>query len=90
MTLGVGVFLLLVGAILAFAVTGDVNGLDLQAVGWIGMLVGVIAIALSLTVARQRWNTSHTEVVERRDVGGVVPPATSARTTTDYRSAPPL
>lgn len=81
MGLGVGVFLLLIGAILAFAVTGSVSGLDLQAVGWISMAVGLVAIALSLLIARQRTNTSHTEVVERRDYG---------TTPTDYGTSPRL
>ncbi|MFN8074537.1 MAG: DUF6458 family protein [Kineosporiaceae bacterium] len=81
MGLGVGVFLLLIGAILAFAVTGDVSGLDINAVGWISMLVGLVAIGLSLMLARQRANTSHTEVVERRDYGS---------TPTDYGTTPRL
>ena len=34
-----------------------------------------LAIVLSLVLTRQRTNTSHTEVLERRDIGGT-PPST--------------
>jgi hypothetical protein len=34
------------------------------------MVAGALAILLSLVLAQQRANTSHTEVVERRDLGG--------------------
>jgi hypothetical protein len=73
MALGSGIFLLVVGAILAFAVQTDVSGVDLQVIGWICMGAGGLAILLSLALSTQRANTSHTAVVERRDVGE--PPA---------------
>jgi hypothetical protein len=69
MALGTGIFLLVVGAILAFAVRTDLSGLDLQVVGWICMGAGGLAILLSLVLNDRRANTTHTEVVERRDVG---------------------
>ena len=69
MALGTGIFLLVVGAILAFAVRTDLSGLDLQVVGWICMGAGGLAILLSLVLNTQRANTTHTEVVERRDTG---------------------
>ena len=40
MGIGVSIFLLAVGAILAFAVNASVNGLDLQVVGFILMAAG--------------------------------------------------
>jgi Na+/proline symporter len=71
--LGSGIFLVVVGAILAFAVDVKLSGLDLQVVGWICMIAGAFAIVLSLVMNAQRANTSHTEVVERRDVGNPPP-----------------
>lgn len=73
MALGSGIFLVVVGAILAFAVDVTLSGLDLQVVGWICMAAGALAIVLSLVTNTQRANTSHTEVVERRDVGNPPP-----------------
>ena len=46
MGIGVSIFLLAVGAILTFATNIEVSGLDLDAVGVILMLAGVVGIAL--------------------------------------------
>ena len=48
MSIGVSVFLIAVGAILAFAVTETVRGIDLIVVGWILMGVGGLGLVLSL------------------------------------------
>ena len=48
MTLGVSIFLLAVGGILAFAVTETVRGVDLIVVGWILMGVGALGLLMSL------------------------------------------
>jgi uncharacterized protein DUF6458 len=48
MGLGVSLFLIAVGAVLAFAVNTTVSGLDIVAVGWILMLVGGLGAVLSL------------------------------------------
>lgn len=74
MYIGGGITLLVVGAILAFGVKDKVDALDLTAIGYIGMAAGVLAIILSFILQQQRTNTSHTEVVERRDLGGPTPP----------------
>ncbi|MBT0768367.1 hypothetical protein KIH74_05495 [Kineosporia sp. J2-2] len=73
MYIGGGIALLVVGGILSFGVRDRVSDLDLTAIGWILMAGGVLAIVLSLVLNRQRTNTSHTEVVERRNTGN--PPA---------------
>jgi hypothetical protein len=44
----VGVILIAVGAILVWGVTGEANGVDVDAVGWILMIVGGIAALISL------------------------------------------
>jgi hypothetical protein len=46
MGLGVGIFLTAIGAILAFAVSATVSGVDVHAVGWILMIVGIAGIVL--------------------------------------------
>jgi hypothetical protein len=46
--LGGSLFLIAVGAILHFAVTADLAGIDIQVVGTILMIVGLVALAFSL------------------------------------------
>jgi Domain of unknown function (DUF6458) len=53
MGLGVGIFLIAVGAILTFAVTTSANGVDIDTVGWILMAVGFAGVLLSLIF----WST---------------------------------
>jgi hypothetical protein len=50
MGIGVSVFLLAIGAILAFAVDLSVSGLDLAAVGVILMIVGAIGLVTSMLI----------------------------------------
>jgi hypothetical protein len=55
-TLGTSLFLIAVGAILKFAVTAHVEGVNIQTVGVILMIVGVVGLVLSLYIyARSRW-----------------------------------
>ena len=48
MGIGVGILLIAVGAILTFAVHATVNGINIQTVGVILMIVGIIGFFLSL------------------------------------------
>jgi hypothetical protein len=48
MGLGVGIFLLAVGAVLAFAIHVTTNGVDLHTIGYILMGIGALGIVLSL------------------------------------------
>jgi hypothetical protein len=48
MPLGTSIFLIAVGAILRYAVTATVEGIDLQTVGLILMIVGIIGLLLSI------------------------------------------
>lgn len=48
MTLGTSLFLIAVGAILRYAVTATVSGIDLQTVGLVLIIVGVVGLVLSL------------------------------------------
>ena len=65
MALGGGIFLIVVGAILAFAVKDSWDAIDLTMVGYICLAVGVLAIIVSLVVNAQNRNTKHTEVVDQ-------------------------
>src|SRR5207248_2240710 len=53
MGLGVGIFLVAVGAILAFAVHATTSAVNVHTVGWILMAVGLVSILLSLLF----WST---------------------------------
>jgi Domain of unknown function (DUF6458) len=71
MGFGTSIFLIAVGAILAFAVNTTVQGLDLVVVGWILMGVGALGIVLSLAFW-ESWGgfgtgRRRTTVVETRD-----------------------
>ena len=48
MTIGTSIVLIAVGAILKYAVTLHVSGIDLKTVGTILMLVGILGLILSL------------------------------------------
>jgi Flp pilus assembly protein protease CpaA len=69
MTIGMSLFLIAVGAILKFAVTAGVEGVDLQTVGVILMVVGVVGLCIGLYLyVRAR------EVPPDRVPPGSVPP----------------
>jgi hypothetical protein len=67
MTIGASVFLLAVGAILTFALDKTVSGIDLDVVGIILMLAGVLGIILELVLfaPRRREVVGRTTSVER-------------------------
>lgn len=48
MTIGGSLFLIAIGAILKFAITDDVSGVDVQTIGVILMVVGVVGLLLGL------------------------------------------
>ncbi len=63
MRIGASLVLIALGAILKFAVTKRVNGVDLATVGVILMIVGAagLVLALVLTFARRRTDVVHRE-----------------------------
>ncbi len=50
MYIGLGIFLLVVGAIMSFAVRDSISAIDLTMVGYICMGAGALAILLSLVM----------------------------------------
>jgi hypothetical protein len=66
MGIGVSIFLIAVGAILAFAVEYDINGLDIAVVGFILMIVGLIGLIMTAFIFGPRRTAGRGEVVEER------------------------
>lgn len=62
MTIGGSIGLIILGAILAFAVSVEVSGLDLNIVGMIMMVGGVVGLIFGLTLRQRR--TSAPRVVK--------------------------
>ena len=68
MGLGVSLILIAVGAILAFAVNADVSGLEVETIGWILLVVGIVGGLLSLMFWSSWGGFSRRETVVREDV----------------------
>lgn len=67
--IGLGVFLIVIGAILSFTrLDNDLLKINLDVVGYILMAGGVLALVFGTIQNRQRANTSHRSVVERRTI----------------------
>jgi hypothetical protein len=66
--IGASIFLLALGAILAFAVDVSVGWLDLDVVGWILMIVGALGLIMTALI----WGNRRTRTVagERTTVAG--------------------
>ena len=79
MTLGVSLLLVAVGAILVWGVTGEAQGIDVDAVGVILMVVGVLGFVLSLVF----WDTWGRGPIGRRRVTYVEGDAPVRRTTVE-------
>jgi hypothetical protein len=58
MRIGSALFLIALGAILKWAVTGHVRGIDLHAVGVILMVIGIIGLVLELFLWTNRRRTT--------------------------------
>ena len=50
MGIGTSIFLIAMGAILRYAVTAEVPGVEIQTVGLILMIVGILGLAISLAM----------------------------------------
>lgn len=65
MGIGLGIVLLLVGLVLAFDVVSipriDALNVEWSTLGWILIIVGVLAIVLALVMNKQRTRTTHVE-----------------------------
>lgn len=97
MTLGVSLLLVAVGAILIWGVTGEASGIDVDAIGVILIVVGILGFILSL-VFWDRWGAGMPWARRVRYVEGAPARrtvATPARTTVveeeveEYPGGPP-
>lgn len=64
MGIGASVFLIAIGAILAFAVDLSVSGLDLSTIGVILMVAGAIGLVVTMLTFGGGWGGRRTTVVE--------------------------
>jgi uncharacterized membrane protein len=67
MGIGVSVFLIAVGAILTFALEREAEGINLDTVGIILMIVGVIGLLFTLFVLNSPTRREDRTVVRERD-----------------------
>ena len=76
MTIGGSILLIVVGAILRYAINWSPNYVDVRLVGLILMIAGVagLIIALTLLFMRRRGSRPSTEVYEERRYGGPTRP----------------
>lgn len=58
MGIGLGVFLAVIGAILHFGVTADVEGINLDVIGTILIIAGVAVVVLTLLYPLARQGTT--------------------------------
>lgn len=66
MTIGGSIVLIVIGAILAFAVEYDLPGLSIDVIGIILMVAGVVGLIVGLVLSQRSRTTSR--VVDERDV----------------------
>lgn len=68
MTIGAGIFITAVGAILRYAVSDSIDGVDLQTIGLILMVAGIVGLVLGLFLEFNARGRRVERVVEREDV----------------------
>jgi hypothetical protein len=61
MSIGLGIFLFVVGAVLAFALNLTVDWIDLQLVGYICMVAGVVIAIIGIALLLRRRRSVSTE-----------------------------
>lgn len=78
MSIGLGIFLIAVGAILTFAVNVAVDVVNLDLIGWILMAAGLVVVIIGLVLMTRKRRTVATSRVD-------VDPATGSRVRTAER-----
>lgn len=66
MTIGTSIVLIAVGAILKWAVTAQLNGINLQTAGTVLLVVGIVGLVLSV-IYTFYWSRRTTVPADRRD-----------------------
>lgn len=68
MTIGGGIALIIIGAILAFAVDFQIAGLEINTIGFILMIGGLIGLVFGLVTYFRATSVRGDRVVERREI----------------------
>lgn len=75
MGIGASIFLIALGLVLALAVEFDVAGIDIQVIGWILTIVGIVGLIMTMLVwGPRRRSAVRGDVVEERRVYDDRPP----------------
>lgn len=69
MGIGIGIVLLVVGAILALAVNADIAGIDINIIGYIVMAGGVLALIIGLVIQLPRTRRNRSTAVTTDQAG---------------------
>lgn len=67
MSIGLGIVLIVIGAIFVFVLEVDVPGIEDNTLGWILILAGVLTVILSLVVANSGRKRRSVVVTEHAD-----------------------
>jgi hypothetical protein len=83
MGIGVGLILVAIGAVLTFAVHASVSGVDIQTVGVILMIVGIVGVIIDLAIfaPRRRSVTTYSNTVPNGAAPAAQVPASDSRVT---------
>ncbi|MFF2369658.1 DUF6458 family protein [Agromyces sp. NPDC058110] len=81
MSIGLGIVLIVIGAILAFALNIGLDWIDLQLVGYILMAAGAVVVVLGLVLLARRRRTISTSQTS-------IDPASGTQVRRDETSAP--
>ena len=68
MTIGSSIVLIAVGAILYFAVNASIEGIEIQTVGLILLILGILGLVLGLLLASRRRTAAPAPVEQRETV----------------------
>lgn len=69
MGIGIGIVLIVIGAILKFAVSDNVQGVDLGMIGWILMGAGLVALLIGLVMTMPRSRRARSTAVTTDQAG---------------------
>ena len=68
MGIGASIFLIALGAILAFALNVDLGGIDINVIGWILMIVGALGLIMTTLIWGRRRTVVSPAPVDEREV----------------------
>ncbi|GAA1781714.1 MULTISPECIES: DUF6458 family protein [Streptomonospora] len=68
MGIGLGIFLVVIGAVLAYGITAEIAGLNLDAIGMIFMVAGVAVVVLTIILMMVRRDRTRQSIQDDSDV----------------------